>query len=55
MSKTFKDKPKTYRSDKEIIKDKPQRRFESTKGRKNIKDDLRSLVKGKINPEDYFI
>lgn len=45
MSKTFKDRPNKYRTE-EYKKKKPKdRRFESTKGRKNIK----------IKLEDYFI
>jgi len=46
MSKTFKDKPDQYRKEKKI---KEERRFESSKGRKN---NLKYLIRKGYNPED---
>jgi hypothetical protein len=50
MSKTFKDKPDKYRKEKQT---KEERRFESSKGRKN-NSNLKDLVRKGYNLEDYF-
>lgn len=52
MGDTYKDKPEKYNKDPEDVKrrkPKEGKRFVSTKGRKNIKEQL------KHNLEDYFI
>lgn len=47
MSKTFKDKPEKYKSKDSVYRKPKEKRFESSKGRKqeNIKKNL----------EDYFV